>query len=1577
MTKEETIQHINEKGVSLLEMNKIMGNYIKDRDVIKAALSKNNNIYAYLEEASKKDAQILQMAINLSNNTFNPIRHALPGALTEENIFLAIDKGLITINDLKPEMLTNKNIVVYFMTHTEKSIYHYLPENLRKDPELLRLGIIYANIYSNPMKYAPKDALTTENIFLAIDRNLLQINDFTKEQLDNEEIVTYFITKRGSSIYSKLSERLRRDPHILELAINFNNSSWNSPIKDALPEALTKENIFLAIDKGLFQERSFTKEQLDNEELAIYFMTKNGVDIYPKLSENLRRNPKVLKAALNSKLSLWTDIIKEALPEALTRENIMLAIDKNVFEAQHFTSALLDNEEIAIYFMTKNNANIYSKLSENLRKKPEVLKAALSSKLNLWNDIIKDALPEALTKENIKLAIDKNVFEEKHFTNALLDDEEIAIYFMTKKGSNIYKILSENLRKKPEVLRIAVDCQYEIWNSPIPYALPEALTVENVCAFIDSGKFYEANLTPEMLKNKTIVIHFMQKSRTSIYKEIAPELKSDPEVLHIALNSKSDFWTNPIKFALPPALTKENLILAIDKRLINSNTIPEGTLEDREVVMHFLEVNPIIYGRLSEKFRNDPEILKITIRGGNLFSECSAALPGALTEENIDSIITLNRELIEEEAYLNNKYYCLNMVAKDTKIIKKLPLNLQRDPLIIYIALIKNPKLFETYKTHFLTESMFEYIEKNNITPSEETIARIILSDEKIATQLLSFHAPTYQYLSEADKENPEYIRTIINKNGNNLAYVPNRLITDDMISLALSKDYHVFTIHADIIADFLRKKLANNPKHVFTLFLNTEDPLLNLLLVQIISLSKMEIPNNVKEKIDSIMDHYLNLMKKANYPEEHIRNFMTNIFNGQTNIINIRGVSSIYDILYATYLGNTYPDELSKLERPGTLRPMRYNTVSLDMLTKTNIKQYKELKQILLDKHFDDFTASEIALKAYAVLGYQRTKELLTEKYGPITKESLTHLFCELNCSEVIFEPDGKKFKPVLNEQFINLLFGSSYKVLNTPIRNFLNGFIEMEKYIEQETTKINRNDKLSITEKADAIADLTNSFEKYCSNIRSFLSNISTIFNRWDIIEEEFTHAQHISSIKIKLNIAEINKIVAGIKTTSSEITKLSLTTGNERIKKIPNYEPRDFPLLESDIFDYVGIDTQYTSSPHEAPARAVTLSRMMENQTSKKFPNISIEKDGYTLHIFNPQDRNLISAGYRSRCCFRPNGNADNKGENNSLLTYCCSTEYGGGLEIRDKDNETLMFTPILRNGNVLMLHSFESKGTTTEEAKTVNNLVHEWAKCVLQRSQANEGKEALVAVAATNLHEMLDVIKCKKTLSDDKKFHIYNPNQKFTGMYTNLTTTEHHVLEFADGKNSDDITYDFKVSKSYPYPIKSYSIRNVELSPEELAIIEQINENKNKIIILANQRAALLKEKNKNAFEAFGLLKTIIFIRKENILLIKRLYKINKSNKDILNEYLNGLDMINQVCDNLKTPRHTSNHRFTHIFYSYGWYLAITDDNKLYGNFIEGYAEIFFNTLSEIKKRYGLDLEIEIENENIIPKNGGLN
>ena len=96
------------------------------------------------------------------------------------------------------------------------------------------------------------------------------------------------------------------------------------------------------------------------------------------------------------------------------------------------------------------------------------------------------------------------------------------------------------------------------------------------------------------------------------------------------------------------------------------------------------------------------------------------------------------------------------------------------------------------------------------------------------------------------------------------------------------------------------------------------------------------------------------------------------------------------------------------------------------------------------------------------------------------------------------------------------------------------------------------------------------------------------------------------------------------------------------------------------------------------------------------------------------------------------------------------------------------------------------------------------------------------------------------------------------------------------------------------------------------------------------------------------------------------------------KDILSDYIDGVEMANQVCDELRITRKAETHGFSQIFYSEGWYLGIAQDGKLYGDCIKGFEPQFMSALADIKKNYGLELEYEIDNNNIYnkPRNGGL-
>ena len=1366
---------------------------------------------------------------------------------------------------------------------------------------------------------------------------------------------------------------------------------------------MNKEQIMNYIETHTISEYDFSRvlgEFINDRDVVMAVIEKNPSN-YKILSEELRNDPEILQTALKSVGVFSRNPIDYALPGALTKDNIFLAIDKDAlsdYRIREKFSQLLSDKEIMMHFIQTKGIELYRYLPGQLRGDPEVLNAVLQRKRGGFNNPMVYALPGALTKENIFLAIDNEVLSDYRIREDFpqyLSDKELMMHFIQTKGTDIYTNLSEKLRNDPEVLNAVLQRKRGggAWNNPMDYAFPGALTKENIFLAIDNEVLSDYRIRedfPQYLSDKELMMHFIQTKGTDIYTNLSEELRNDPEVLNAVLQRKrGGYYPNPMDYALPGALTKDNIFLAIDNDVIQRFKIKEKFpqyLADKDIMMYFIQKKDVdIYQNLSEELRNDPEVLKAVIEHtrSTTGSQIEYALPGAITNETIDLMIS-NNIYPNTPNLLNNKYYVLRAIERKPQILEKVSDELKKDADIQRLSLVFNPDFLNTIGANSLTEYMMSYAKEYGLEINENNIIEIILSDEQFIKRILSSSPKVYTLLSEERKKDMDNINIILSVNGNNLVYVPNDFITDDMIEMALRNGYSLSYKHYQIMIPFFKKKVQEQPSSIFSYFINSNDTGMTLLLLQTFAMENIPLIPEVEEKMNKIIESYIQKFKNAGIEEQYINNLIQKIKNGEVCALNLLCISDsqgFEDLMYAANLGNLFPDIETRQKYPMRMKPFFANSASFDMYTKTNTKQYKKIKQQILDMGLGDFDASDIALMGYSSIGFARMQELLSGKYGPIDADKLAHLFSGLDCGEVIFEPDGKSFKPIINEQLINLLFGSNYKVGNTPIRNFLNGFGEMEEYIKKEIEKIQSNTDLSGEDKKQRINELNSSFNKYCSSVRDFIKNFNFIFNNWDIIEEEFLKKQSVSKLKIKLNITQVNEIAANIQEVRKTIKTKKARKGfsekqQSRYRRIPGYEPRDYPLIQSDVFDYVGIQNQYTANPQQAPARAVQLSRMMENKTTKKIPNVNLDYGSYNIKIFNPQDRNLISGGYRSGCCFRPNGNADNSGKNNSLLTYCCSTEYGSGIEIKDSNGKTLMFSPVLRNGNVLMIHSFETIGLTEHEKDIANALLYDWAEEVIKVSQQEEQEQGIVAVTMTDLHPEFDTSKAKAVLTGDKQFRIYNPDHHFDEMYNNLAGNNHHVLAFATNKNMRDIVYDQEVQKSYQYP-NLIDIKTVSVSPEQLEVIGQIRDNKNKIIALANKRKEYLQEKQQE--QAFEMIKAISELRKTNLILQRNLYAMNpNAKKDILSDYIDGVEMANQVCDELKITRKAETHGFSQIFYSEGWYLGIAQDGKLYGDCIKGFEPQFMSALADIKKNYGLELEYEIDNNSnyIKPGNGGL-
>ena len=1559
MNIDQMINFFNNHTIPVEVIREQLEELSNNRDAIMAVLKSNPDLYKHMSEKLRNDPEILRTALESNKMSAWDITHyAGPGALTKENIKLAIDKEALdqyNIRQYFPDLLNDKEIMLYYIETVNEGVYRIItdklqgdrdiilaavkkdinlyqiiPEEFRNDPEILHIALLGASIFSwDLIKYAGPGALTDENIKLAIDKGILdgfRTQQFVPYLLNNKEIMIYYIRKKDASIYEYLSDELRNDPDILKEVLEKTEASYgpSNPLVYAGPGALTKENLFLSINKKILTMYTIYNKLsylLGNKEIMIYYIRTFTPDIYEYLSPELRSDPEVLKAVVEEKRGPSNNPFEDALPGAITRENVLLGIENGILTTHYIINHLseyLGDKEVMMYYIREQDASIYEYLTIELRSDPEVLKNVLTygRRITTWDNPLNYALPEALTKENFLLAIDKQILQLqmiKNIFNYLLDDKEIMVHFIKTINPYIYEFLSERLRNDPEILR---------------------------------------------------------------------------ETL-LAIKRRSDYNRSPIYYAGPGALTKENVMLAIDKELIGTIGIKEELpqlLKDKELMIYYIENNnKNIYSYLSPELRSDPEVLKAVIEqtrnGRNGFIEY--ALPEAFTNEIIDLMISCNL-YPNTNNLLNNKYYILRAIEKYPQILAKVSKELKKDPDIQRLSLVFNPKFLNIIGAKSLNEYMVNYAKKYNLEIDENNIVEIILSDEDFLKRIIASSPKVYTLLPKEKKNDIDIINIILSINGNNLIYVPNEFITDEMLEKAMDNGYTLSIKHYQLFTDYYKRRLKENPDKVFSYFIDSNNTEMNLLILQAIATENVSINSLVEEKMNNIIEPFIKKFKKAGIEEQYINNLIMKIKNGEVCALNLLFIikdQMFEDILYATNFGNIFSIDNIRQTKSLKMRALLANTASFDIYTKTNTKQYKILKKKLLDMGLNDFDATTIALKGYSALGFARMEELLNGKYGPVDYDKLSFLFYDLNCFKVAFEPDGNNFKPIINEQLINLLFGSNYKVENTPIRNYLCGFSEMDQYIKKEIKKIKENKDIPMLETIERINAINEGYTNYRISVIAFIADFNFTFNNWYIIQEEFLKKQSVSKLKIKLNISQINEIVRDLDDVRRVIKTKDISKGlterqQLRYQRIPNYEPRDYPLIQSDVFDYVGIQTQYTNNPHMAPNRAVELSRMMENKTTKKIPNVNLEYESYSIKVFNPQDRNIISGGYRSGCCFRPNGNADNYGRgNNSLLVYCCATEYGSGVEIRDRNGRTLMFSPLLRNGNVLMVHSFESIGLSEHEQEVANTLLFNWAEEVIKVSQEEEKNQGIIAVTMTDLHERFDRSLTKGILPSDKQFKPYDPDGEFVGMYNNLYGHNHYVLALAKDKTMQDIVYDEEVDKSYQYPYQ-IDIKTVSVTGEQLEIITEIIGNKDTIIELANKRKEYLDDKKHE--QAFEMIKQINELRKANITLQKKLYDINpNAKKDILTDYIDGLEMANQVCDELHIERQAETLGFRQIFYSDGWYLGITHDKKLYGNCLNGFTSQFFSVLSDIKKNYGLELEVnnDIMNNHDKAGNGG--
>ena len=844
--------------------------------------------------------------------------------------------------------------------------------------------------------------------------------------------------------------------------------------------------------------------------------------------------------------------------------------------------------------------------------------------------------------------------------------------------------------------------------------------------------------------------------------------------------------------------------------------------------------------------------------------------------------------------------------------------------LIIPNSIINNENLYRKLLSDCNDPSIILQMKIDNISDKD---LDIIIDKIKNSNK-------NYYHISESFSNNSSFLIKLLENNitkSDLIRFINPNLYTKEIINkLYYCTDVRNLSSLEGIPIDSIFKQIDIKEVEISSLLElpDNEETLVRCLMI----ISKTK---NNKKQLDPIIQKCKKIMLNKGLEEKEINLYIKDIQKGNKDPLTALYIKSQKNLLFTLYIDDFYLDSNSEY----------IDSIPITILKRINVKHIREIINLL--KKYSKKDIIKIALNIYLTIGFERSISLLSSNYGPININKLKNIFNDIDINNIVLKLEGSSYIPDLNEEWIELIFGSSNKVRNTPIRNYLNDYVDKKEELEKNNFEISSNLSLTDEEKKRKIKRNDLLLEKYQQNNEYFISKASEIFNDWDTLKEEYLKSANNSKLKIKMNA---NKVV-------------ELLNGLKALRQIECDEIKDEELLRSDVFEYVGKDNRFSTNSAYIPSRILELSREMDNTKTKKFPNIRISNGEYILKTYNPHDRRILSLGYKYGCCFRANGNADkpiedyqnpantiNGHSNDSLLRYCCSTEYGGCIEITNVSGKTILFSPILRSGNTLIIHSLERK----EDLLPIHyDMLVQYANKVIEDSYKNNDNIDFVLIGDNKIDQRY----FKGKLTYDKKFKYYNVNEEFPHMYNNFDINDQLVVAYKKGKKIEDINYG-KVKTFYYYPINYYE-RSCEIDNGLLIMCQELNNLKEQYIILGNKRFMALENNNEKI--SYELLTQMKKVKKQYLVKYESLLK-RKKGIDYYKTINNIIDIVSKLHKEISI---SDLKNYSEFYYGKDWYVAITKNNIIEFKCLPSGKEAMNSKLKELKKLTNLKLEYSLK------------
>lgn len=723
------------------------------------------------------------VSLLVSNNPELLKLECFNGFINEPKVAKSYIEGLIRADSKKTEddvieaILQkhgdNKEIVLSVLSFYGKN-KKILPskkidEKLFDDPDFVNRAIAANGMFLGvlPEGYP----ITREQVLLAASQNggVLSFERLDPEYKNDPEIILSALKTNGNVI-NGLSSEQKSDPVLALLAVSSNPYSYQ------YLEGEAKENRDV-IKLTLSKNGNYFKEipvQLQRDPEFILTALKNNGLMFNQLPKDLQSNHDYIREAL---LCNFNSIKKMAgnpeLSKVLTKELILDSFAKGTGNYKELPAKFTKDTDIAIAAILTNNA----KLKE------------LSDKQKANLDIV---------RASIKIAPDS-------IENAILDYKSILV--LTKETPAIFKNLPDEIKANPEIYSVALsssssnfsDLPDNLKNDPkfilsLIKDYPSVLdTIRNTDIELYSALMKDSSFTKKCVKENPYSLQYLRAPSNAPYsKEILIKALLSAQKQGISIEPDDEFIKRIEPF-LTPALKKllndnapiESLInqVRLERKLQKLNpeatydliatqikkgftevvsSINQSYLENVDFALKLVKLNGSIYHKLSDDFKNDDNIIKVSIESdGQVYSSLATNKPSLLLDENLllSAIKTFpSAVLYANPKIFNNNDFVEKLILTNPASLKNLPLELPKNEELLTKLISEKPYLYSYLNPPISCDKELSKIALLGEQTNIENFLRSNKASENIDILLKAIEEfpVNYSYLDKESRNIPE-----------------------------------------------------------------------------------------------------------------------------------------------------------------------------------------------------------------------------------------------------------------------------------------------------------------------------------------------------------------------------------------------------------------------------------------------------------------------------------------------------------------------------------------------------------------------------------------------------------------------------------------------------------------------------------------------------------------------------------------------------------------------------------------------------------------------------------------------------